>query len=166
MAYAVGNITSTGAERITRMEMTWTVGAAPPRSGSFFSPWFGMDPSDNLNLIQPVNPWAGSRFRDGSWGAYTEYYQWSPTHNSNSDNFAVNSGDTLKGSLVYDESSDSYTLTQSCVESGATSTQVVACQSGKKYNLPVSSIVFHQSSRESFLLFLVVVVFFIKTTFC
>ena len=58
MAYAVG--TMPHGERITRLEMTWKVGAAPRRSNAFFSPWFGMDPSDNLNLVQPVNPWSGS----------------------------------------------------------------------------------------------------------
>ncbi|GMI37277.1 hypothetical protein TeGR_g11314 [Tetraparma gracilis] len=136
MAYAVGDISSTGAERITRLEMTWTVGAEPKKSSAFFSPWFGMDPEDNLNLIQPVNPWSGGVLRGGSWSAYTEYYQWSPTHNSNSDSFTVKTGDTLKGSLVYDASSDSYTLTQTCVETGDTSTQVVAAQDGKKYTVP------------------------------
>ncbi|GMH51116.1 hypothetical protein TrST_g8593 [Triparma strigata] len=136
MAYAVGDISSTGAERITRLEMTWTVGAEPTKSSAFFSPWFGMDPEDNLNLIQPVNPWSGSRFGGGSWSAYTEYYQWSPTHNSNSASFNVESGNTLKGSLVYDASSDSYTLTQTCVETGDSSSQVVKAQNGKKYTLP------------------------------
>ena len=67
MAYAVGALPAGKYERITRLEMTWKVGAAPRRSNAFFSPWFGMDPSDNLNLIQPVNPWGGS-----SWSAYTE----------------------------------------------------------------------------------------------
>jgi hypothetical protein len=38
--------------------------------------------------------------------------------------------------LIYNSASDSYTLTQSCVESGATSTQEVVCQSGKMYNIP------------------------------
>ena len=75
------------------------------------------DPSDNLNLIQPVNPWSGSVLRGGAWSAYTEYYQWKPTKNSNSDQFTVVSGNTLHGSMVYDASTDSYTLTQSCVES-------------------------------------------------
>ena len=81
MAYAVGSIPS-GVERITRMEMTWTVSKEPEsRSGAFFSPWFGLDPQDNLNLIQPVNPWLGD-----SWAFYTEYFQWRPVHNSNSPN--------------------------------------------------------------------------------
>merc|ERR550539_2280872 len=38
--------------------------------------------------------------------------------------------------MVYDASSDSYLLTQKVVETGATSSQSVACQSGKKYVLP------------------------------
>ena len=136
MAYAVGDISSTNAERITRLEMTWTVGEEPTKSSAFFSPWFGMDPDDNLNLIQPVNPWSGSRFGGGSWSAYTEYYQWSPTHNSNSASFSVASGNTLHGSLIYDESTDSYTLTQECLETGDSSSQVVKAQSGKKYTIP------------------------------
>ena len=70
----------------------WTVLNNPQPSGAFYSPWFGMDPADNLNLIQvsthqqaththyyacillppatctqPVNPWEGF-----GWSAYTE----------------------------------------------------------------------------------------------
>lgn len=30
----------------------WTVLNNPQPSGAFYSPWFGMDPADNLNLIQ------------------------------------------------------------------------------------------------------------------
>ena len=55
-----------------------------------------MDPDDNLNLIQPVNPWGG-----GEWSMYTEYFQWRPTHNSNSRQQPVEAGQTLHGSLVY-----------------------------------------------------------------
>jgi hypothetical protein len=131
MAYAVGSIPDS-YDRITRLEMTWTVNSKPEHGlFAFFSPWFGMDPYDNLNLIQPVNPWSG-----GSWSMYTEYFQWSPERNSNSDSHEVEPGQTLHGSLVYDESSDSYTLTQEIVETGVTSSQVVKCQSGKKYTVP------------------------------
>jgi len=130
MAYAVGAIPSQ-YERITKLEMTWTVGAAATRSRAFYSPWFGMDPADNLNLIQPVNPWGGS-----SWSMYTEYYQWSPTKNSNSRSNSVKPGQTLHGSLEYVSSSDSYLLTQEIVETGVTSSQTVKCQSGKKYVVP------------------------------
>lgn len=156
MAYAVGKM-PTDVERITKLEMTWTVGAAPKRSFAFFSPWFGMDPEDNLNLIQPVNPWGGN-----SWSMYTEYFQvstlrprsyilrinqvasmcvpsclqWEPEHNSNSPQKAVKPGDTLRGSLVYNHLSDSYSLSQTVVETGVTSTQVVKCQAGKKFLVP------------------------------
>lgn len=130
MAYAVGAIPS-NYDRITRLEMTWTVGQEAERSNSFYSPWFGMDPADNLNLVQPVNPWGGS-----SWSMYTEYYQWSPSHNSNSRSYSVKAGQTLHGAIVYDSSSDSYELSQTIVETGATSSQVVKCQSGKKYVVP------------------------------
>lgn len=130
MAYAVGQVPS-GTTRITKLNMTWTVGADAKRSSAFYSPWFGMDPADNLNLIQPVNPWFGS-----SWSMYTEYFQWRPEHNSNSRQQPVKSGQTLQGSLIYNSDSDSYTLGQMVQETGATSTQQVKCQDGKKYTLP------------------------------
>jgi hypothetical protein len=130
MAYAVGSIPAK-YDRITRLEMTWKVGAEPRSSDAFFSPWFGMDPSDNLNLIQPVNPWLGD-----SWAMYTEYFQWSPEDNSNSPQRDVESGQHLHGSLVYDSNSDSYELTQTIVETGKSSKQTVKCQSGKKYTVP------------------------------
>eukprot|EP00038_Savillea_parva_P006838 m.166238 g.166238 ORF g.166238 m.166238 type:complete len:256 (-) comp12661_c0_seq1:162-929(-) len=130
MAYAVGTVPS-GTTRITSLSMSWKVSADPKPSNAFFSPWFGMDPADNLNLIQPVNPWGG-----GQWVGYTEYFQWSPVHNSNSNQIPVKAGQTLHGSLKYNEASDSYTLTQTNVDTGTSSTQNVPCQSGKKYILP------------------------------
>jgi len=130
MAYAVGAIPS-NYDRITKLEMSWTVGEAPSRSRAFFSPWFGMDPADNLNLVQPVNPWGG-----GSWSMYTEYFQWSPTKNSNSRQHSVEAGQTLHGTVEYVASSDSYTLSQEIVETGVTSSQVVKAQKGKKYTVP------------------------------
>lgn len=130
MAYARGKVPS-GTERITSLEMMWTVGDNPESSFAFFSPWFGMDPADNLNLIQPVNPWFGS-----SWSYYTEYFQWSPENNSNSAQMPINAGDVLHGSLQYDASSDSYTLTQTNTNNGQSSSQVVQCQNGKKFVIP------------------------------
>lgn len=41
MAYAVGTVPK-GTTRITRMDMTWTVGANAAASSAFYSPWFGM----------------------------------------------------------------------------------------------------------------------------
>ena len=43
LAYAVGTLPS--ATRITFIEGYWKVGANPPRSSSFYSPWFGMGES-------------------------------------------------------------------------------------------------------------------------
>jgi len=139
MAYAVGSIPS-GKERITKLDMKWKVSEDARRSDSFYSPWFGMDPADNLNLVQPVNPWTGS-----SWAMYTEYFQWSPEANSNSKQQDVKAGQTLHGSLVYSAGGDSYTLTQTVVETGATSSQVVKCQSGKKYTVPY--IVYEKTTK-------------------
>ena len=62
IVYAVGSIDSK-FERITQLSMKWKVGAMAKTSSAFYSPWFGMDPSDNLNLIQPVNPWSGNGWR-------------------------------------------------------------------------------------------------------
>ena len=42
-------------------------------------------------------------------------------------------GATLHGALVYSAADDSYTLSQTVVETGETSSQVVQCQSGKKF---------------------------------
>lgn len=111
--------------------MTWTISEEASRSRAFYSPWFGMDPGDNLNLIQPVNPWTGS-----GWTFYTEYYQWKPTHNSNSESYPAKGGQTLHGSLIYDAGSDAYFLNQTLLETGESSTQTVPCQDGKKYTLP------------------------------
>lgn len=94
--------------KITRYEGKWKVGANPQPSFAFFSPWIGMDTSDNLNLLQPVNPWMGS-----SWSFYTEYYQWSPSNNEDSNSRNCNAGDQLHGSVVYNgDAAQTYTLTQ------------------------------------------------------
>jgi hypothetical protein len=65
-----------------------------------------------------------------------QYFQWSPEDNSNSNQHNVQSGQTLQGTLTYDSSSDSYLLNQTILDTGASSTQNVKCQNGKKYNLP------------------------------
>jgi hypothetical protein len=53
--------------RLTFLDANWNVGKTPRQSNSFYSPWFGSDPADNLNLIQPVNPWMGNE-----WLIYNE----------------------------------------------------------------------------------------------
>lgn len=54
-----------------------------------------VDTTDNLNLLQPVNPWFGS----APWQMYTEYYQWSDGYNSNSE--AQNTNPGIFTSLIY-----------------------------------------------------------------
>eukprot|EP00052_Salpingoeca_macrocollata_P001027 m.23417 g.23417 ORF g.23417 m.23417 type:complete len:253 (-) comp11046_c0_seq1:80-838(-) len=104
MGYAKGVSPSGGT--LTHVEAKWRVGGNPSRGGAFFSPWLGIESSDNLNLIQPVNPWTGNH-----WEMYNEYFQWRPTHNENSDAHVVKPGDVLHGSVDYNPSRNSYTMT-------------------------------------------------------
>ena len=70
VAYARA-LSPTGTGRISYIEGYWTVPAAAKRSAAFYSPWFGIDTSDNLNLLQPVNPWVGN-----SWQIYNGTLSW------------------------------------------------------------------------------------------
>jgi len=83
-------------KRITYIEAKWKVPDNPKRDGAFFSPWFGIETSDNLNLIQPVNPWSSNH-----WEIYNEYFQWKPVHNENSASHNVKAGDIVFGSVTY-----------------------------------------------------------------
>lgn len=85
----------------------------PLKKGAFFSPWFGIEASDNLNLIQPVNPWSA----DG-WSIYNEYFQWSPESNYNSESHTVKAGDIVYGSVDYVAANNSYTITHSSMSDG------------------------------------------------
>lgn len=51
---------STKGQRLTYISAKWKNLANARSSQSFYSPWFGIDTTDNLNLLQPVNPWFGS----------------------------------------------------------------------------------------------------------
>jgi len=112
LGYATG-VSPTGQGRITYMEAKWTVGQNPVVGGAFFSPWFGIEASDNLNLIQPVNPWVGD-----SWQIYNEYFQWQPENNIDSDSNTVNPGDVLFGSVTYIPENNTYTIYHSDLNSG------------------------------------------------
>eukprot|EP00759_Apiculatamorpha_spiralis_P020509 PhF_6_TR25827/c0_g1_i1/m.36472 len=128
--------------KITYMEATWNVGQNPTPSDAFFSPWFGIDTSDNLNLLQPVNPWLGS-----AWEMYTEYYQWSPSKNSNSHQYGVNAGDSLLGQITYNgDSKQSYTLSQNDKASGRNSTQTIGVQQkgGQYKNYTIMYVVYEK----------------------
>ncbi len=49
-------------QRLTYISARWKNNANPRNSNSFYSPWFGIDTADNLNLLQPVNPWLGNEW--------------------------------------------------------------------------------------------------------
>jgi len=124
------------------MEAKWKVGANPPSSGAFFSPWFGIESADNLNLIQPVNPWTGS-----SWSIYNEYYQWSPTKNQNSKSHTVREGDILFGSVTYTPANSSYTIYHSDLNDGWSVTTSIPIQNdktGKPKNFNIAYIVYEK----------------------
>ena len=113
------------------MDGWWPVGATPKRSQSFYSPWFGIDASDNLNLLQPVNPWMGNE-----WLIYNEYFQWSPEHNQNSAQHVVKAKDQLYGSITLDPKTKSYNVYHNV--SGSTSWDVtmnIPIQKGKTYTI-------------------------------
>eukprot|EP01063_Lacrimia_lanifica_P026088 TRINITY_DN3458_c0_g3_i2.p1 TRINITY_DN3458_c0_g3~~TRINITY_DN3458_c0_g3_i2.p1 ORF type:complete len:231 (+),score=87.95 TRINITY_DN3458_c0_g3_i2:76-768(+) len=93
-----------GKGRITRAEAKWQVLDAPKQGGCFYSPWFGVESSDNMNLFQPVNPWTG-----GGWSAYVEYFQWFPVWNENSASIEVKPGDVLHGVVTFNEAEQTYT---------------------------------------------------------
>eukprot|EP01012_Entosiphon_sulcatum_P052037 TRINITY_DN71494_c0_g1_i1.p1 TRINITY_DN71494_c0_g1~~TRINITY_DN71494_c0_g1_i1.p1 ORF type:complete len:239 (+),score=37.97 TRINITY_DN71494_c0_g1_i1:23-718(+) len=120
---------------LTYIEAKWKVGQNPRRTGAFFSPWFGIETSDNLNLIQPVNPWV-----ENHWEIYNEYFQWVPEHNENSASHVVKPGDVLFGSVTFDQNKQAYTMVHSDLTTGWNVTTTIPVQrtlSGayKKYTI-------------------------------
>jgi len=129
LGYATGLYTASRNEPISFIEAYWKCGSNPPKSNAFFSPWFGLDTTDNLNLIQPVNPWTGSQ-----WEIYNEYYQWSPTHNENSQSHVVAAGDVIYGSITFNQADESYMLYHKDMTSGWSVNMSVPVQkSGTQY---------------------------------
>lgn len=122
LSYATA--TCPAGTRITKWEGKWKVGPTPQQSFAFYSPWIGMDTTDNLNLLQPVNPWLGS-----SWNFYTEYFQWQPTSNSNSQQMSTSAGHILHGSVTWN-GDQTYTILQRDTTSGTSSSQTQKVQRG------------------------------------
>ena len=102
----------------------------------------GIETSDNLNLLQPVNPWVGNE-----WQIYNEYYQWSPTYNFNSEAVCgglvirlvwcltfsfpkrkTNPGDLLYGSVALTADRKAYNLTHTDVTDGWTVNTIIPIQ--------------------------------------
>lgn len=132
-------------QRMTHFEGQWQVPSNPSPSFAFFSPWIGADTSDNLCLIQPVNPWLGN-----SWAAYTEYYQWSNSYNRNSASIGVNAGDTMHGVMSFNDGAEqSYTITQTDVTTGQSSSMTIPVQkeNGKYKTYEIQYVVFEKVAQ-------------------
>uniref|UniRef100_A0A7S1Q0B7 Uncharacterized protein n=1 Tax=Neobodo designis TaxID=312471 RepID=A0A7S1Q0B7_NEODS len=143
-AYATGNCPA--GTRLTKMEATWKVLGNAPASQAFYSPWFGSDTTDNLNLLQPVNPWFGN-----SWNFYTEYFQWSPTHNVDSTSYPTSTGNTLHGEIIFNGVNEqSYTVRQTDQTQGQSSQMTIPVQRdvwGNYKNYTVLYVVFEKIAQ-------------------
>lgn len=123
LGYATGTNPNQDDTPITFIEAYWKNCDNPKTEGAFFSPWFGIETSDNLNLIQPVNPWTGN-----GWQIYNEYFQWKPVHNENSDSYKSSPGDILYGSVTLNEKDHSYTILHKDLTNGASVTTTIPIQ--------------------------------------
>lgn len=83
---------------ITKIEVYWKNPSNPTRDGCRFCPWFGIETSDNYNLIQPVNVWDNSGRPD--WIVMNEYFQWHPEHDSQSKTVSTSPGDEIYASIT------------------------------------------------------------------
>lgn len=134
LAYAVAQCPQ--GQRLTEMRAEWTVSRS---AKNFTNPnlaycaWFGSDTTDNLDLIQPVNPWYGS-----SWEVYTEHFQWQPIKNWNSPAVPISSGQHIAGSLRFlGEDKQQYRMENFNLDSGLGSVLDVNVQ--KAANSPTKS---------------------------
>jgi len=131
LGYALGVNPDGGDDPITFIEATWVNLKEPTNKNCFYSPWFGIETSDNLNLVQPVNPWTGNQ-----WEIYNEYFQWKPTHNENSRSHVVYPGDVIYGSVTFDQTKQEYNMYHADMTSGhewSVNTTIPVQQEGTKY---------------------------------
>jgi len=145
MGYAQG-LSPNGHGRITYIEAKWKVGQNPTVGGAFYSPWFGIDTSDNMNLLQPVNPWLGD-----SWVIYNEYYQWDPEYNYNSDQIDVRTGDELFGSLEFNPDNQTYTIVHTVLNTGrsvTTNMYIQQDENGDYKNYTIAYFVMEKSEWD------------------
>jgi hypothetical protein len=86
-------------QMITKMSAKWIIpenGEDMTEQNEFWTPWFGIETTDNLNLLQPVTCWGPD-----SWTLSTEYFQWTPDYNFNSEFVTVSTGNLCYGEVVY-----------------------------------------------------------------
>lgn len=144
LGYALAQDPTGNNGRITYIEAYWAVCDDPKETGAFFSPWFGIESSDNKNLIQPVNPW-----EEDQWYIYNEYFQWSPEDNKDSRSHEVSAGDILFGSVTFDEDSQSYAMYHSDLNDGWSVSTTIDVQEelGVYKNYTMAYFVFEKEAR-------------------
>eukprot|EP01102_Stenamoeba_stenopodia_P001636 TRINITY_DN11478_c0_g1_i1.p1 TRINITY_DN11478_c0_g1~~TRINITY_DN11478_c0_g1_i1.p1 ORF type:complete len:252 (+),score=67.06 TRINITY_DN11478_c0_g1_i1:50-757(+) len=134
---------------ITYVEAKWVVLDEPKVSGAYVTPWFGIESSENMNLIQPVNPW-----NQNFWEIYNEYFQWFPVHNTNSNAHKVQPGDVIFGSVTYNPADHSYTCYISDLNDGwsvSTNFPVQKTFEGEYKNYTIVYVVFeHPANCDQF----------------
>ena len=85
---------------ITQIEVYWENPSNPTRDGCRFCPWFGIETSDNYNLIQPVNVWDNDE-DENDWIVMNEYFQWHPEHDEQSKTVSTSAGDLIYARITY-----------------------------------------------------------------
>jgi len=118
LAYAKGVNPAGSTEPITYFEAYWTNLKAPADKSPtcFYAPWYGIETSDNLNLIQPVNAW-----NDGGsmkWCLMNYYFQWSPQHVTQGRKMYPVAADSLYASVTFHEASQSYMMYSEILTNG------------------------------------------------
>eukprot|EP01084_Bolivina_argentea_P269685 458385_1 len=131
LAYAKLTNPANDGSVITFIEAYWTnLNSDPEPVGCYYSPWFGIETSDNLNLIQPVNPWDGL----SQWSIYNEYFQWEPIDNYNSKSGKTRPGDLIYGSVTFNENKQSYHMIHTDLTNRFTVESDIAVQKDPKTN--------------------------------
>jgi hypothetical protein len=147
LGYARGVNPDGGTVPITFIEAWWTNLKEPSNKNCFYSPWFGIETSDNLNLIQPVNPWNGNE-----WTIYNEYFQWVPTHNENSRSHRVYPGDLIYGSVTLDAANHAYKVYHADLTSGhewsVNTTIAIQTKAGSYKTYSMTYFVFEKTCRS------------------
>jgi len=98
LGYAKGVSPGSPYDVITYIEMYWEVPNYPvkPTMDDAYAFWFGIETSDNLNLIQPILYWFNE------WYGFNEYYQWSPeVDNQTVAYLAPNPANRLYANITY-----------------------------------------------------------------
>ena len=120
LAYAKGVNPAGSEDPITYFEAYWTNLQTPKDQSAacYYAPWYGIETTDNLNLIQPVNAWndAGS----DKWCLMNYYFQWRPQHVTEGRKMYPVPADSLYASVTFHEESQSYMMYSEILTAGHT----------------------------------------------